>query len=207
MGIHRLRRNLRDINFTWIERARDFVGETRDARRENLGAGLVLYRTNDEIWLFEKDKAISIPGWPLIDPDTKIQMEVPGRTVLAGKWHLESRWLSSQEVNVAEIRANTDPYQAWIQPDSDSPVLTLRTRKSGDRINPLGMLGHSIKLSDYMINARLPQPVRERWPLVCLGEKIIWIPGYCVADELSVKNPDAPAILLTLKVFESDGQS
>ena len=54
----------------------------------------------------------------------------------------------------------------------------LRTRREGDRFEPLGMNGQVMKLSDFFINAKLPQRARDRWPLLCMGDIIVWIPGY-----------------------------
>ena len=43
---------------------------------------------------------------------------------------------------------------------------------------PFGMDGHEMKLSDFFINVKLPQRARDRWPLLCMGEKVVWVPGY-----------------------------
>jgi tRNA(Ile)-lysidine synthase len=42
----------------------------------------------------------------------------------------------------------------------------------------LGLDGHEQKLSDFMVNEKMPQRAREHWPLLASGEKIIWVPGY-----------------------------
>jgi tRNA(Ile)-lysidine synthase len=40
------------------------------------------------------------------------------------------------------------------------------------------MDGHVQKLSDFMVNEKMPQRARERWPLLASGKDIIWVPGY-----------------------------
>jgi tRNA(Ile)-lysidine synthase len=55
--------------------------------------------------------------------------------------------------------------------------LTIRSRIAGDRIQPVGMDGRSVKVSDLMINLKLPKRARRTWPLVCSGEHILWVPG------------------------------
>jgi tRNA(Ile)-lysidine synthase len=35
-----------------------------------------------------------------------------------------------------------------------------------------------VKISDFFINVKLPQRARDRWPLLCMGEKVVWVPGY-----------------------------
>jgi tRNA(Ile)-lysidine synthetase-like protein len=45
----------------------------------------------------------------------------------------------------------------------------VRARRPGDRFEPFGMDGHTMKLSDFFINEKLPQRAREAWPLLCSG--------------------------------------
>jgi tRNA(Ile)-lysidine synthase len=47
----------------------------------------------------------------------------------------------------------------------------------GDRFQPFGMHGRHIKLSDYFVNQKIPQMMREFFPLVCDGEAILWVVG------------------------------
>jgi tRNA(Ile)-lysidine synthase len=199
VGIQKLRSNLRDIKFEWIEAARDFIENSGHSNRISLGASLVLFRIGNQIWLFSDKHDFSIPDWPLLEPDAKLVVDIPARVPFPGGWLLEIRWSTAAEIHMDVIQANQDYYKAWLQPDAPCSQLTIRTRKPGDRITPLGMAGNSIKLSDFMINVQLPQPVRARWPLVCVGEKIVWVPGYCIDDVFRVKNKSAPVLCLSLK--------
>jgi tRNA(Ile)-lysidine synthase len=79
---------------------------------------------------------------------------------------------------IEQEKRNNDRFQAWLDTDKITQSLVLRTRISGDRIRPAGMNGHSIKLSDLMINQKLPLRARKGWPLVCCGDEIVWVPGY-----------------------------
>lgn len=57
--------------------------------------------------------------------------------------------------------------------------VTVRNRRPGDRIHPLGAAG-SRKLKDVLIDRRVPRRKRERLPLICVGdagETIAWVPG------------------------------
>jgi len=44
------------------------------------------------------------------------------------------------------------------------------------------------KLSDFFINEKLPPRARGRWPLLCAGEKIIWVPGFRPQSLLNYNN-------------------
>jgi tRNA(Ile)-lysidine synthase len=49
------------------------------------------------------------------------------------------------------------------------------------------MDGHEMKISDFFINVKIPQRVRDRWPLLCVGEKVAWVPGYRPAHPYRLK--------------------
>jgi tRNA(Ile)-lysidine synthase len=71
-----------------------------------------------------------------------------------------------------------DAYQAWLDADRVRLPLNVRARKPGERFCPLGMNGHSMKLSDFMVNIKMPARARAGWPLVFSGDELVWVPGY-----------------------------
>ncbi|WP_426348210.1 tRNA lysidine(34) synthetase TilS [Alloiococcus sp. CFN-8] len=63
--------------------------------------------------------------------------------------------------------------------------ISLRSRKEGDRFNPLGIKG-SKKIKDVFIDLKIPREKREELPLLCFGEDIAWIVGYRISDKFKV---------------------
>ena len=63
--------------------------------------------------------------------------------------------------------------------DSPTPTLATRqTRPPGLRVrNPNGLAGHSKKLQDLFTDAKVPRHERDTYPLVFLGDDLIWVPG------------------------------
>lgn len=53
---------------------------------------------------------------------------------------------------------------------------SVRTRRPGDRIRPFGMNG-SRKLQDYLVDRGIDEPWRDRIPLLCRGNEVIWVAG------------------------------
>jgi tRNA(Ile)-lysidine synthetase-like protein len=76
--------------------------------------------------------------------------------------------------------------------------LVLRARRRGDRFEPLGLSGHSQKLSDLFVNEKLPVRARDRWPLLCDGELIAWVPGFRPAERCRLRRQTRRAIRLEL---------
>jgi tRNA(Ile)-lysidine synthase len=67
-------------------------------------------------------------------------------------------------------------------------LVTVRNRRPGDRIHPLGAAG-SRKLKDLLIDRRVPRRERERLPLICVGdagETIAWVPGVTIDQRFRI---------------------
>ncbi|MEE8137389.1 MAG: tRNA lysidine(34) synthetase TilS [Thermoanaerobaculia bacterium] len=63
--------------------------------------------------------------------------------------------------------------------------VTVRNRRPGDRIRPLGC-AHSRRLKDVLIDRRVPRPERDRLPLLFVGGHLAWVPGVTIADAFRV---------------------
>ncbi|HSV85577.1 MAG TPA: tRNA lysidine(34) synthetase TilS [Levilinea sp.] len=189
-----LRPGLRDINFAAIERAARFVQSPTNTRSLDLVAGLCLYASEDRLFLGDKNSGLQMEGWPQMTPGDLQELAVPGRLPLPGGWILEGL--------IEDVTGQSwgdDPFHAWLDRDSLMFPLLVRTRREGDRFSPLGMNGHSLKLSDFWINQHLPRPARAGWPLVCSGDEIIWIPGFRPAETCRLFPGSRCAIHLSLK--------
>ena len=64
-------------------------------------------------------------------------------------------------------------------------ALRVRTRRPGDRFRPLGMTG-TRKLQDYFVDRGVPQPFRDRVPLVTADDIILWIVGHASSADAAV---------------------
>lgn len=89
-----------------------------------------------------------------------------------------------------------------ISPDREAYViapsepLTWRGRSEGDRYQPLGSPG-SAKLSDLLINRKIPAERREALPVVLAGSAILWVPGLPPAESARLSGPTKGALRLT----------
>jgi tRNA(Ile)-lysidine synthase len=54
-------------------------------------------------------------------------------------------------------------------------------------VQPLGLGGHSQKLSDFFVNEKVPARARARWPLLCAGETVVWVPGHRLAEPFKLE--------------------
>jgi tRNA(Ile)-lysidine synthase len=65
-------------------------------------------------------------------------------------------------------------------------VVTIRTRRPGDRLRPLGCTGER-KLKDLLIDRKVPRQARESLPLLLVGERVAWVPGVTVHHDLRLR--------------------
>ena len=102
------------------------------------------------------------------------------------------------ELTIAEIavtiRVSRQPVEAWMlrgaplraglalppQGAPEGATLTVRNRRPGDRLRPLGSPG-SRKLKEVLIDRGVPQRQRDRLPLLCWAGEIAWVPGVTIA--------------------------
>lgn len=80
-------------------------------------------------------------------------------------------------------------------PDALLAGCELRTALAGDRITPFGASGGKL-LRRYLTDRKLDAPFRAAIPLVCAGDRALWVCGVGAAE--TTRLGDAPATLLTL---------
>jgi len=204
-AIQQLRPGLRDIDFAAIEKVRRFASQPSQSKEANLAAGLRIALQAERLWLADwstdlatAGEALSGLSWPQLLPGQVLHLPASGTLALNDGWVLEVRSLPGAPQHYSQASSNTDPYQAWLDGSALNAPLVVRGRRPGDRIAPLGMQGHSLKLSDFMINVRLPQAARPGWPLVLCGQQIAWIPGYRISHAFALNPATSPIIHLSL---------
>lgn len=79
--------------------------------------------------------------------------------------------------------------------------LAIRLRHPGDRIWPAGMEG-SKKLQDILVDAKVPQRLRDRIPLLVAGDDILWVIGYRLDRRYLAESPTEHALLVRVEVKE-----
>jgi tRNA(Ile)-lysidine synthase len=212
-----LRPGLRDVGFETIERAVDFLMAAVSPAQVDLSAGLrlVIERMpatahdpgREWLWLAEWQAELPRGDWPQVGEESRVPLSIPGSVQLPGGWVMEAQEIQNLEEALQQARANTDPYQAWISLDRVPGPLELRARSLGDRFQPLGLGGHSVKLSDFMIDQKLPNRARHNWPLLLAGDEIAWVPGFRLGHLYRLTSDTRRAGYLSLHQARSDVQS
>jgi tRNA(Ile)-lysidine synthase len=93
--------------------------------------------------------------------------------------------------------ARLDPLTAFVRADRPVLPLAVRSRRPGDRFQPLGLGGRGKKLQDFLVDRKVPREERDSLPLVVDGDdRIVWIVGQSVAEDFRVTEPLQGVIFL-----------
>jgi tRNA(Ile)-lysidine synthase len=197
-AIERVRPNVRNIDFAHIEDAIAFVHSPPRSRCRDLVAGLRMLLEDKVFWVAGWEADLPALGWPQIE-QAPCNIDLPGEIRIGQTWQLKAWIGEDRKAGYAAALSNDNRYAAWISGDQVESSLTVRKRQRGDRFQPLGMGGHTMKLADYFINKKLPKRAREKWPLICAGDTIVWIPGYQVNHHYRLTDETKKIIALTLE--------
>jgi tRNA(Ile)-lysidine synthase len=140
-------------------------------------------------YVLAKDTASLCP-FPVLE--NEIALHIPGVTRVRG-WTIQAAVLSPYEIRTGEGKIND--FIAYFDFDRTGSQLTVRSRRPGDRFQPLGM-SRPKKLNEFMIDARIPQQWRERVPIVVSPEQIIWVVGWRIDERAKVAGKTSKMLCL-----------
>jgi len=190
---YRLRRRLRDVDFSHVEQARQVGLRGKTGDQATLPMGLTLAAGYDVLTIGNTGDAGPPPDEPLLWNEESLPVQATGTTRLPStvlRAGPQSKWVLQAEIlekrNTDQTAANTDPWIAHLDASTLVEPLVLRPRRQGDRFRPQGMGGHSVKLSAFMINLKIPRAWRDHVPLLVAGDEIAWVCGRRIGEKFAV---------------------
>jgi len=182
MSIEKLSGNIKDIETRHIEEIMDAL--TKPAgKRISLPGGLN-FSIDYHRYLLGSDLTVLSP-FPGLSGE--FSLKIPGETLLPG-WHVEATIIEPSVVKGKGIKGmelmNND-FTAYFDLDKTGDKLVVRPRQRGDRFQPLG-LSQPKKLGEFMIDTKIPCAWRQRIPIVCSPQHILWVVGWRIADRVKV---------------------
>lgn len=109
--------------------------------------------------------------------------EINGKKIFFNDENIEFSVLK----NDSNLDLNQNNFIKYFDFDKINDSISLRKRKNGDKIIPLGMKG-SKKIKDLFIDMKVPKEERDCIPLLCFDENISWIVGIRVSEEYKITN-------------------
>ncbi len=191
--------DLSDIEFQHIDQVIQFVNHPSKSSFSQLVAGLEISCEENSIFIFNKQAVLPENQWPQMHCANQKKLAIPGEVQLNEQWAICCRIVDLTPEIMETALQNQDHYLAWLDLDQIHLPLTLRCRQPGDRFQPLGLSGKMQKLSDFMINQKMPQRARSNWPLLVSSDEILWVPGYQTAHHTRLTSQTKKALFLQLE--------
>ncbi|MFC1932453.1 tRNA lysidine(34) synthetase TilS [Chloroflexota bacterium] len=166
--------NLKDIETRHIEEI--MAALTKPAgKRLSLPGGLVFAIEYNQ-YLLGLDPAALSP-FPVLR--NEFVLKIPGETLFPG-WHVEATIIEREQMG-----DRGKDLTAHLNLDKVGGKVVVRCRQPADRFQPLGM-SQPKKLGEFMIDAKIPRAWRQRVPIVCSLEHILWVVGWRIDDRVKV---------------------
>lgn len=102
-------------------------------------------------------------------------------------YNLEIQFFILDNFKKDKINLDENKLIKYFNFDRINKDISIRYRKNGDKIVPLGMNGNK-KLKDIFIDMKIPKEERDNIPILCFDEKIAWIVGIRTSEEYKLTN-------------------
>ena len=96
------------------------------------------------------------------------------------------------------LKISSSPLIAHIDHDKLKFPLVVRRWKEGDHFYPLGMEGKK-KVSDFLIDLKIPVFDKERIWLLCSDDKVVWVIGLRLDDRFKVDSETSTVLIMEVK--------
>ena len=195
------------LSFGDIDAALSFMLSAQTGRAMNLTPGLAVTREYNRFVFGAPpapasfSHALAVPGITAVaERGVEVEIEVRddgSRPSEFPSHHVPDHETTARGVGEDEQGSSRGNYrwQAEFDYDKIGPLLTLRSRRPGDRFCPAGMGGKKKKLQDFFVDEKVPRRKRDTVPLLCSGDEILWVMGLRT-DERFLPGPETRRMLV-----------
>lgn len=166
------------------------------SRELNLPQGWLAQRCYDQLTICSRRQALAatptVKGFPEA-PEYEVQLPDCGVYQLA-EYRVEVQPIASEPAppRLATSTSAGLPFSTLTVQRSLLP-LTLRYPRPGDRIATRGLRGHHRKVSDVLVDRKVPKAQRAQVLLLCAGPTVLLLVGLCAA-EVPTESSAKPAL-------------
>lgn len=158
-------------------------GSIRGTREIARGRGQRLVRSYGRLRLLPLEDASEWDAYTIEDLNKEVHLSRFG-------WRLKA-----EKGEKREVQYNFD--SVAFDANEVKPPLTLRPWREGDKIIPFGH-NKEIKIKKVFTEKKVPRDLRKGWPLLCMGESVLWIVGLMRSAVAPVTGGTKEIIIMTL---------
>ena len=130
----------------------------------------------------------------------EIILSIPGKNLFAD-WQIETEILSTDKLNIENIRKKKDNLVEWFDFEQIKPPLIVRLRRTGERFKPFG-LGVSKRIGKFLTSSKIDPDNRKDVFVVCDSQKILWLAGVRRSSQAVITTKSTT--LLQIKIKKND---
>ena len=173
-----------------------------------------MIRTDNIIIFTTRTNAVVTPTIHSSIGNNAAILPIPGRVVVPGTpWLAIAETISGAQLQMARKALRhedwltlwrvlaSNRYAVYIDGDRSSTI-TVRTRRAGDRMQPLGMTQEK-KVQDILVDKHIPRSEREQIPLFFSDTHCIWLAGVSLDHRTRLNSTTQTIVRLSIVPRES----
>ncbi len=181
----KLTRKPEEIDYEHLCQITAWINQTLSGKRE-LDTSVTWFNESKNAWIIRKGFERRRAPFPQLLDKAIVSLTIPGRTKIGGEWWLKAEIIENKIDEPWKNSKNEKKWEAWIDLNNCRLPLLIRTFQAGDRIDPFGLGGAQVKVSDIFVNRKIPYRFRQFYPLICDTSRIIWLPGYTISEAVRI---------------------
>jgi tRNA(Ile)-lysidine synthase len=191
----------RDVTRAHYQSILQLAGASGGGKKVSLPNGLAVRREGEQVILSNARSAkarrveLAPPNCPAEEP-APMALQVPGTTQF-GRYEIEGRVLPRDEVEAVRMGRDTSRFREYLDFDHVQPPIVVRTRRPGDRFQPLGMTGEK-KIGKFLTAAKVPRDLRERILILADRERILWVCPIRISEQAKITERTQRVLQLTI---------
>ena len=210
LAINKIKRDLRNITHRHIQDILELVS-SKTGSMVCLPNGLGIYK--------EYDFLVFTPEKYLFSPFKKTRLTIPGKTIVPGAgieieispvtkagvltYKTDSKKPGFRSVCSRIISGESVRITEFLDADRLGKSLFIRSRRDGDRYQPLGAPGTK-KIKDIFIDEKIPPALRDFIPVIANSTHIFYLGGYRIAEDARITGTTINAYKLVMTISKRE---
>ena len=189
-GIKNLLGILKNVESKHIDNIIDFMGKGQVGSEINLPNGIVALLDYENLML-------------LYGPKRRQPQNFEYDVVIGESIHVKelNSIIISRTMDISQAEdIKSSRHKEYFDFGKINKGMIIRNRRSGDRFTPLGMTGTK-KLKSFFIDEKVSREERDRIPLICDADEIMWIIGYRVSNKYKIDQDTKTVVELEYKLL------
>ena len=187
---------LRDLGFQELQRAKTIIDEIMP--RADFKAGILIKNQPETFLLSLGNFDLPQTEFPQLPDSTPLKLTLRQNAKLQFDWQIKAELVDKTDYDCLSTEIKQNPEHAWLNPADLEWPLMVRQPIVGERWSPLGMVHKHQKMSDFLINQKIPRTARSFWPVVCSAGSILWVVGLRISQAWRLTGDEVEVLHLQL---------